>query len=625
MILLTYYQSTLRMRMPSLLSTSPARNSSYQCRQLIHMARAIVLASLPTVCCGENLFDGSTFAGWNGDTAAVWRIEDGAIVAGYPDRLAPRNESLATNQRFGDFELRLEYRVECAADCNAGIEFRTGRIPDHHQMIGYRAAIGPGFDGCLYDENRRNQVLVRPAPVTVAAAMAKARDGWSEYVVRCEGPRIRLAINGVETAAYTEPDASIPREGIIALHIHESMRGTVRYRNIRITEFPPLLRSDFRLAPVAENWQGSPQPDAFAGEAVRLAGDPDEHGVRITKGILTSPLLPVEPFTFYRVRLLARGLQGGHCAVSFLDGNGSEIAADDYDFIDPAPAWRPFELCFRGHADAHHARIHLRRNLMAADTAPVEVKNVRVEKITAAEAAAWTAGLAAVCPVVAFEPAADRWRHLPQTMAKLAAGEPLRIVMLGDSICNDTSNSLYETILAEWYPGARIEVVTSIRGGTGCWYYKNENRVQPYVLNYRPDLVIIAGISHDFDVDSIRSVVGQIREKSDCEILVMTGAIAPRAVLEPAFVATRQAGAALDTMERFPDSLAAMCRAEQVEFFDMRRVWDDYLLRSHEPYEHFARDSIHANGRGKAVLGRILGRYFAPREDASAAVPVSPR
>jgi hypothetical protein len=574
---------------------------------------AVLLAILPAAGRGENLFDGKTFAGWNGDTATVWRIEDGAIVAGHPEKAAPRTEFLATDRRFGDFELRLEYRVDCEADCNAGVQFRSVRIPAHHEVVGYQADIGPGFDGGLYDESRRNRVLVTPDAATLAAAAAKSRGGWNEYLIRCTGPRIRLAINGVETVDYTEPDPSIAREGVIALQIHGKMRGTVRYRNIRITEFPPLLHSDFRRAPAAEGWQGSQAPAAYAGEMVRLAGDPDEHGVRILKGILSSPQFPVEPFAFYRLRALVRGPEGGHCAASFLDQEGREIIADDYDSIDATPAWQPYELCFRGHAAARHAQIHLRRNYNSDESAPLEVKNLRVEKITAVEAAAWAAGLAATCPVVSFEPAADRWQQLPKSLAKLAAGERLRIVMLGDSICNDTSNSLYETLLAERYPGARIEVVTNVRGGTGCQYYKDENRVREYVLDHRPDLVIIAGISHGFDVDAIRSVVRQIRAGSDCEMLVMTGAVCRRDVLEPAFVKGRPAGVALDMMERFPGDLAAMCRAEGVEFFDIRRVWDGYVQQSYLPIEHCLRDPIHANSRGKAVLGRILGRYFAPK------------
>lgn len=379
------------------------------------------------------------------------------------------------------------------------------------------------------------------------------------------------------------------------------------------TESAELLQSDFRGPALAAGWQGSQAPDAYAGESVTLAGDRDEHGVRILKGILSSAAIPVAPFGYYRLQALVRGLEGGHTAVSFLDADGKDIIADDYDSIDATPTWRPYELCFRGHAAARHARIHLRRDYNRADSAPLEVKDLRVEEITAAEAAAWAAGLAAACPVVSFEPAADRWQHLPKTLVKLAAGGRLRIVMLGDSICNDTSNGLYETLLAERYPGARIEIVTNVRGGTGCKYYKDENRVQSYVLDDRPDLVIIAGISHGYDVDAMRSVVRQIRAGSDCEILVMTGAVSRRDVIEPAFVKEKPAGVALDMMEQFPGELAAMCREEDVEFFDMRRVWDAYVQQSYMPVEHFLRDPIHANNRGKAVLGRILGRYFGPK------------
>jgi hypothetical protein len=378
-------------------------------------------------------------------------------------------------------------------------------------------------------------------------------------------------------------------------------------------ESAALLESDFRGPAAAAGWQGSQAPDAYAGESVTLAGDPDEHGVRILKGILSSPEIPVAPFGYYRLRAFVRGPEGGHCAVSFLDADGKEIIADDYDSIDATPTWRPYELCFRGHAAARHARVHLRRDYNRADSAPLEVKNLRVEEITRADAAAWAVDMAAACPVVSFEPAADRWQHLPKSLAKLAAGDRLRIVMLGDSICNDTSNGLYETLLMERYPGARIEVVTNVRGGTGCQYYKDDNRVQSYVLDDRPDLVIIAGISHGYDVDAIRSVVRQIRAGSDCEILVMTGAIARRDVIEPAFVKEKSAGVALDIMEQFPGELAAMCREEGIEFFDMRRVWDAYVQQSYRPVEHFLRDPIHANSRGKAVLGRILGRYFGSK------------
>jgi lysophospholipase L1-like esterase len=389
------------------------------------------------------------------------------------------------------------------------------------------------------------------------------------------------------------------------------MVGTIRYRNIRIQEFPPLLASDFRLAPGAEGWEPSKTPVPFEGDTIRQAGDPDEHGIRIRKGQLMSKPFAVEPFAFYRLRFLAQAAEKPLCAAVFLDKDGKEIVADDHDSIDTSTDWRPYSLCFRGHADAHQARIRLQAN-----AGPLSVKNLRVEKITADEAAAWAAGLAAQCPVVQFEPAADRWQFLPRTMQRLASGGPLRVVMLGDSICNDTSNSLYETLLARIYPKAKIEIVTSVRGGTGCWYYKDEGRVKPYVLDYKPDLVMIAGISHGFDVEAIRSVIRQIRQGSNCEILVMSGAIAPREVYEPIYVTQKPAAVALDDMEQFSTRMRRMCREERVEFFDIRKAWEDYMLRSYKPYDHFARDSIHGNSRGKQILARILARYFEPKDTA---------
>ena len=567
------------------------------------------VADEPAGSAPRSLFDGTSFAGWNGDTRHIWRIKDGAIVAGSPTAAAPRNEFLATNRTFGDFELRLEYRLDCGKDCNAGIQFRTARIPNHHEMIGYQADIGPGYDGCLYDESRRNVVLATPEKDALTQAIASAKDGWNEYVIRCEGRRIRLSINGVETVDYTETDATIPQEGVIALQIHGNMVGTIRYRNIRIQEFPPLLAADFRRAPAAEGWEPSKSPVPFEGDTIRHANDPDEHGICIRKGQLMSTPFAVEPFAFYRLEFLAQASEKPLCAAVFLDKEGNEIVADDHDSIDTCSDWRPYALCFRGHADARQARIRLRAN-----AGPLSVKNLRVKRITAADAAAWAAGLAAQCPTVQFEPAPDRWQFLPKTMQRLAAGGPLRIVMLGDSICNDTSNSLYETLLARIYPKAKLEIVTSVRGGTGCWYYKDEGRVKSYVLDYKPDLVMIAGISHGFDVEAIRSVIRQIRQGSNCEILVMSGAIAPREVFEPAHFHSKPAALALDDIEHFSPRMRRMCREERAEFFDIRRAWDDYMLRSYKPYDHFARDTIHGNSRGKQIVARILAKYFEPKD-----------
>ena len=182
------------------------------------------------------LFDGRSFTGWNGDTKRLWRIEDGVIVAGDDRVAAPRNEFLATDREFEDFELRYEYRIDGIDKPNAGVQFRSRRVPDHHEVIGYQADIGPGITGALYDESRRKTFLVTPPERVQQEALARSKDGWHTCVVRCEGPRIQIAVNGVETVDYTEADPAIGRRGMIALQIHGGMVGTIRYRNIVVRD-----------------------------------------------------------------------------------------------------------------------------------------------------------------------------------------------------------------------------------------------------------------------------------------------------------------------------------------------------------------------------------------------------
>ena len=182
------------------------------------------------------LFDGKTFAGWEGNIGEVWRIEDGALTAGSLEKKQEKNDFLATTREFGDFELTLKWKLEGTEGfVNGGVQFRSKRIPDHHEVIGYQADLGAGYDGALYDESRRKTVLAQPDKNLLEKA-AKPLGEWNEYRIRAEGPRIRIWLNGVRTVDYTEPDAAIERTGIIAVQIHGNATSVVRYKDIRIEE-----------------------------------------------------------------------------------------------------------------------------------------------------------------------------------------------------------------------------------------------------------------------------------------------------------------------------------------------------------------------------------------------------
>ena len=84
------------------------------------------------------LFNGKTLDGREGDLK-IFRVEDGAIVAGSLDNKIARTEFLCTTRSQGDFELRLKVKLLGADQANAGIQFRTQRIPNNHDVIGYQA------------------------------------------------------------------------------------------------------------------------------------------------------------------------------------------------------------------------------------------------------------------------------------------------------------------------------------------------------------------------------------------------------------------------------------------------------------------------------------------------------
>ncbi len=179
------------------------------------------------------IFDGKTFAGWEGDTKRTFRIEDGAIVGGSLKERIARNEFLCTTKQYDDFELRLRFKV-VGDGANAGVQIRSQRIPNHHEMIGYQADLGDSWWGCLYDESRRRRVLAGPDEKDRGKHVKPGQ--WNDYRILCQGRRIQLWINGAQTVDYTEADDEIPQRGLIAVQIHGGPPSEAAYKDIRVKE-----------------------------------------------------------------------------------------------------------------------------------------------------------------------------------------------------------------------------------------------------------------------------------------------------------------------------------------------------------------------------------------------------
>ena len=183
------------------------------------------------------IFDGKSFAGWEGNLA-VFRIEGGAIVGGSLKEKIARNEFLCTTAAYGDFELRLRVKLLGGDAANAGVQFRTKRIPQDHEVSGYQADMGTGWWGALYDESRRKKVLKGPDQ-SAMKNVVRAGD-WNDYLIRAEGKHIQLWINGVQTVDYVEADPSVDGSGVICPQIHAGPPSEAWYKDITLLDLMPV-------------------------------------------------------------------------------------------------------------------------------------------------------------------------------------------------------------------------------------------------------------------------------------------------------------------------------------------------------------------------------------------------
>jgi hypothetical protein len=185
-----------------------------------------------------SLFDGKSFAGWEGDLN-WFRIEDSAIVAGSLKREIPHNQFLCTTKAYGDFELKVEVKL-VGEGANSGIQFRSRRIPENTEVIGYQADIGGAIGdwdivwGNLYDESRRNKMLVTANSEEILKVIRP--DDWNEMTVKCQDKRIQVWLNGYQSVDYFEEDESIEKKGVIGIQIHSGAPAEAWFRNIRLTE-----------------------------------------------------------------------------------------------------------------------------------------------------------------------------------------------------------------------------------------------------------------------------------------------------------------------------------------------------------------------------------------------------
>ncbi len=178
----------------------------------------------------QSLFDGKSLAGWEQHGGkAVYKVEDGAIVGhSVPNT---QNSFLCTKERFGDFELVFEVKVDNAL--NSGVQIRSN-IKENDRVWGPQVEIAASPDGAgyIYGEATGRGWLSQERTKKDAFKNGE----WNGYRVLAKGANMKTWLNDQPIADLTDEESA--REGLIGLQVHGVGKREeplfVRWRNLKI-------------------------------------------------------------------------------------------------------------------------------------------------------------------------------------------------------------------------------------------------------------------------------------------------------------------------------------------------------------------------------------------------------
>ena len=257
------------------------------------------------------------------------------------------------------------------------------------------------------------------------------------------------------------------------------------------------------------------------------------------------------------------------------------------------------------------------------------VRDVKLEPATVEEAAKWCDSVYAKLPPLNFAPKGNPLALAPKTLDALKTGKPWRILMLGDSIMQDTFHSQFHALVKRAYPKSEVTWLVSVRGSTGCWYYCEPENFKKYVADYKPDCVFIGGISGWIHPEmplnggpAIESVAKRVNGELGAEVVVMTPTLAidwrvPKGTEQGTAVepSTFDPAALGDKARKYDaqaaEELKVICSKNGWPLWDMFNPAYDWLFKSGLPSEFYSRDYVHSGELGKQLIARIALAYFS--------------
>ncbi len=183
------------------------------------------------------LFNGRNLDGWEaegGSAESCWSVQDGLLVCS-----GQKGPWLRSAEEFGDFDLRLEYRLSTGG--NSGIYVRVPKDGNHHRenatlpIAGFEVQVlddaAPQhlklkdyqYSGSIYDIAGANPRVSRPP------------GEWNTLEINCRGDRVTTWHNGYQVTDISSSQSPLLAlrsiKGYLGLQNHNTI---VKFRDIRV-------------------------------------------------------------------------------------------------------------------------------------------------------------------------------------------------------------------------------------------------------------------------------------------------------------------------------------------------------------------------------------------------------
>ncbi|MFH1264964.1 MAG: DUF1080 domain-containing protein [Planctomycetota bacterium] len=176
------------------------------------------------------LFDGKTLAGWHALPGGHWEVKDGVII-GASDKSEPRHGLLASDKTYGDFTVRLKFRV---VQGNSGFYFRSEKVDHAVGVFGFQAEVDNSLSvGGLYETGGRAWVA-QPDPELIKKCYKPGE--WNEMTVTAQGRNVVVHLNGKKTVELTDDPGRL--KGHFAMQLHGGQDMEVMFKDLEISPKP---------------------------------------------------------------------------------------------------------------------------------------------------------------------------------------------------------------------------------------------------------------------------------------------------------------------------------------------------------------------------------------------------